>query len=185
MEVDIAANRSTKKYSKKEYLLRILWSLCICFFKLTPRNSFEIRNLLLRMFGACIGKNVHIYRSAIIYYPWKLTVGDYSSIGEWALIYNLGAVSIGKKSTVSHRAHLCAGTHDYTKVDLPLIKSTIHIGDQVWICTDAFIGPGISIGSGSVVGARSVVVKDVQQWSIVAGNPSKFIRRRELNSDHG
>lgn len=181
MELDIVANRDAKKYSKYEYLLRILWSVAIHAFKITPRRSFATRNWILKLFGAKIGHHVHIYSSATIYFPWNLSIGDYSSIGEWALIYNLGKVSIGSKSTISHKAHLCAGTHDYSSTDLPLIKKGIEISDQVWVCAEAFIGPGVIVGAGAVVGARSVVTKNVQAWAIVAGNPAKYIRTRELN----
>ena len=94
------------------------------------------------MFGAQVGRNVNIYPSALIYYPWNLEIGDDSSIGEWALIYNLGTVTIGKRTTISQRVHLCAGTHDYREPTLPLLKPPIIVGDEVWICADAFVGPG-------------------------------------------
>ncbi len=180
MELDIAANRGAKKYSRYEYLLRILWSIAIYFFKLTPRRSFATRNFILKLFGAKIGHHVHIYSSATIYYPWNFSIGDYSSIGEWVLIYNLGSVAIGSKSTVSHKAHLCAGTHDYSSADLPLIKKGIEISDQVWICAEAFIGPGVIVGTGAVVGARAVATRNVQPWAIVAGNPATFIKTRKV-----
>ena len=112
--------------------------------------------------------------------PWNLEIGDWSSIGEHAYIYNLGRIVIGSKTTISHRAHLCAGTHDYSNPTLPLLKPRIYIGDQAWICADAFIGPGVNIGEGAVVGARSVVIKDVEAWTVVAGNPAKRVRDRVL-----
>jgi putative colanic acid biosynthesis acetyltransferase WcaF len=74
--------------------------------------------------------------------------------------------------------HLCAGTHDYRFAHLPLIKSPISIGKGVWLCADAFIGPGVSIGEYAIVGARGVVMKDVAAWHIVAGNPAVFIKQR-------
>ena len=112
--------------------------------------------------------------------PWNLEIGDWASIGEYAYIYNLTLIHIGTQATISHRAHLCAGTHDYNNPTLPLLKLPICTGDQVWICTDAFIGPGVNIGEGAIVGARSVVVEDVQEWTVVAGNPAKFIKNRVL-----
>jgi putative colanic acid biosynthesis acetyltransferase WcaF len=128
-----------------------------------------------------VGNHVHTYPSTRVYYPWNLTVGDWSAIGEDSLVYNLGPVTIGQKVTISHRAHLCAGTHDYRKADMPLLKPPIEIRDQVWICTDAFIGPGVTVGQGAVVGARAVVTKDVKPWSIVAGNPALLIKKREMD----
>ncbi len=108
-------------------------------------------------------------------------MGDDSSIGEWALIYNLGHVSIGSQATISHRAHLCAGTHDYSDPNLPLVRSTIHVGSQAWICADAFIGPGVSIGRGAIVGGASVVKRDIDDWQIVSGNPAIYIKTRHLD----
>jgi putative colanic acid biosynthesis acetyltransferase WcaF len=105
-------------------------------------------------------------------------VGEFSAIGEDVLIYNLGHVTLGDQVTISHRAHLCAGTHDYRKRELPLIRSTIIVNDQAWICADAFIGPKVRIGEAAIVGARAVVVKDVEALSIVAGNPARVIGKR-------
>jgi putative colanic acid biosynthesis acetyltransferase WcaF len=176
----IDQNRKAAKYSQAEILARIAWSCAQPLFRFSPRIFFVWRTLLLRAFGARIGSNVHIYNSATIYLPWNLEVGSWSSIGEHAYIYNLGKIRIGEKATVSQRAHLCAGTHDFSKPDLPLMKPPIAVGDQVWICADAFVGPGVTVGEGAIVGARSVVVKDVEAWSIVAGNPARFIKRRVL-----
>jgi putative colanic acid biosynthesis acetyltransferase WcaF len=114
--------------------------------------------------------------------PWNLVIGDWSSIGEHAYIYNLGMINIGSKATISHRAHLCAGTHDYESPDLPLVRPQINVADQAWICTDSFLGPGVNIGEGAIVGARAVVTKDVDPWVIVAGNPAKAIKKRLLKN---
>ncbi|MEW6585781.1 MAG: putative colanic acid biosynthesis acetyltransferase [Nitrospirota bacterium] len=179
--LDIAANRRADKYTKAEMLRRILWGLVQPLFRFSPRVFFSYRRLLLRLFGAKIGQEVHIYNSAIIYVPWNLEIGDWSAIGEHAYIYNLGRVSIGEKVTISHRAHLCAGTHDYGKVDLPLLKPSIQIGNQSWICADAFIGPGVTVGEGAIVGARAVVLKDIDPWTVVAGNPAEPIKKRVLH----
>lgn len=149
-------------------------------FRWSPRPFFGWRRFILRCFGATIGKEVHVYPSARIYFPWKLTVGDWSAIGEHALIYNLGPVTIGSRVTISQRAHLCAGTHDHTDPTLPLVKPPITVKDQVWICADAFIGPDVVVEEGAVVGARAVVTKEVAAWTIVAGNPARRIRDRTL-----
>lgn len=181
--LDIESNRAGSKYSPKEMTLRLLWAVGQWFFRLSPRPCFGWRRGVLRCFGANIGNEVHIYPSAVVYFPWHLTVGDWSAIGEGALIYNLGPVVIGTRATISHRAHLCAGTHDYTQADLPLRKPPITIGDQAWICADAFVGPGVTVGPGAVVGARAVAVKDVEAWTVVGGNPAKTIKRRVMHTD--
>lgn len=96
------------------------------------------------------------------------------------LIYNLGKITLGQRVTVSHGAHLCAGTHDYARADFPLLKLPIVIQDQSWVCADAFVGPNVTISEGAVVGARAVVTKNVMPWTVVAGNPAQFIKKREI-----
>lgn len=184
-QLDIAANRSARKYSFGELLRRIFWSFGSRLFRFSPRPFFGWRRFVLRCFGAQIGREVHIYPSARIYFPWNLVIGDWSAIGEDAFIYNLGTVTIGRQVTISQRAHLCAGTHDFTDVSMPLLKPPIVVQDQAWVCADVFIGPGTTVGQGAVVGARAVVVKDVEQWMVVAGNPAKVIKKRVLSKSPG
>jgi len=181
--LNILNSRSLRPYSRKEYFFRILWALFSPLFRFSPRNFFNWRVNLLRLFGAKIGKNVHIYSSAKIYLPWNLVIGDEASIGEWVLIYNLGKVKIGSASTISHRAHICAGTHDYQDPNLPLLRLPIDIGPEVWVCSDVFIGPSVVINEGAIVAAGSVVVKHVNSWEIVGGNPAKFIKKRLLKTN--
>lgn len=172
VKVDITANRVASKYSRKELALRVLWGLGKVVFKFSPRPCFGFRRFLLRCFGAKVGRGVHVYPSACIYFPWNLRIEDDASIGECALVYNLGPINIGARTTVSQRVHLCAGTHDYTQNSMPLLKPPIEIESDVWICTDAFIGPNVRIGNSVIVAARAVVVKDVGCGQIVAGNPA-------------
>ncbi len=136
--------------------------------------------MILKAFGAKIGGNVHIYNSARIYMPWNLNVEDWVAIGENVLIYNLCNITIHSRATISHGAHLCTGTHDYTLTTLPLITKSIVIRESAWICADAFISPGVTIGTGAVVAARSVVTKDLAAWTIAAGNPAKPIKKRVM-----
>lgn len=175
---DIGANRSSQKYSSKEILARVAWRTCYPLFRYSPRLLYAWRVALLKIFGAKIGSNVHIHQTTHIRYPWLLSIGDHSSLGENAIVYNLGSVSIGDRTTVSQNAHLCAGTHDFNEKAFPLVRASIEIGNDCWICADAFVGPHVSVGDGAIVGARSVVVKDVKPVSIVAGNPAKVIKKR-------
>lgn len=176
--VDVAANRKVAKYSRNEQVRRVLWALAAPLFHLSPRPCFGWRRFLLRSFGACIGNEVHIYPSAHVRMPWQLEIGDWSSVGEDVLIYNLGKVTIGSRATLSLRAHLCAGTHDYTRPDMPLLKTPIHVGDDVWVCADAFVGPGVDVGANAIVAARAVVMKNVPPGAIVAGNPARVVATR-------
>lgn len=171
--------RVLRNYTLKELTLRVLWSIVKLFFRLTPRPCFTLRSVILRCFGARIGQGVNVYPSTNIYYPWNLEIGDRSAIGEWALVYNLGKIYIGDDTTVSQRVHLCAGTHDYKDIPMPLIKPPIKIGNEVWICADAFVGPNVRIDERAIVGAASVVMRSVEASQIVAGNPARFIKDRD------
>jgi putative colanic acid biosynthesis acetyltransferase WcaF len=176
--LDVAANRNAEKYTRKEQVMRVLWAFVVPFFQFSPRICFGWRSFLLRLFGAKVGCETHIYNSATIFMPWNFEIGDQSSVGEHAYIYNLGRITIGNRTTISQRAHLCAGTHDFTDPALPLLKPPIVIKDQAWVCADAFVGPGVTVGEGAIVGARAVATKDVEPWDIVAGNPARVVRKR-------
>jgi putative colanic acid biosynthesis acetyltransferase WcaF len=176
--MDIDKNRAARKWTRRELAGRVLWAACGPFFRFSPRLLWGWRCFLLRLFGAKVGQNVHILPSVRVFIPWNLEIGDWSSVGFDALIYNLGPVKIGSKVTISQRAHLCAGSHDFRDPAMPLTKPPIEIGDEAWICADAFVGPGVTVGCGAVVAARAVVVKDVQAGLIVGGNPAKVIGKR-------
>ncbi len=180
----MGANRAGKRYSAFDQVRRLLWWVAAPLFRCSPRPFFAWRRWLLRLFGARVGRHVHVYPAARIDMPWHVTIGEWSAVGEDALIYALGAVTIGSRVTISQRAHLCAGTHDYTDPAMPLLKPPIVIGDDVWICADAFVGPGVKVGDGAVVAARAVVVKDVEPWTVVAGNPARPVKARILRSKH-
>jgi putative colanic acid biosynthesis acetyltransferase WcaF len=179
--LDIASNRRAQKYTLAETLRRVAWMLVgRPLFAWSPRPLFGWRRFVLRCFGASVGPRVHVYPSATIYFPWNLTVGADSAIGEGALVYNLGPITIGTQVTISQQAHLCAGTHDHTNPAMPLQKPPITIESQAWVCADAFIGPSVTVGEGAVVGARAVAMKNVRAWTIVAGNPACVLRDRVL-----
>jgi len=180
MDLDIASARAARPYTRREYVARVLWAMARPLFHFSPRICFGWRRFLLRCFGARIGSGVNIYPSVRVVLPWNLTLGTHAAVGEDVLIYNLGPIVIGARATVSHRAHLCAGTHDYADPTLPLLRLPIRIGEQAWICADAFVGPGVTVGEGAVVGAAAVAVRDVEAWSVVAGNPAVRVKTRVL-----
>jgi putative colanic acid biosynthesis acetyltransferase WcaF len=179
--LDIAANRAARKWSRKALIARALWELLsLPLFAWTPRPLWAWRRIVLRLFGAHVGRSVHVCPSVRIAVPWNLTVEDEAAVGDRAILYSLGPIRIGKCATVSQYAHLCAGTHDHTRLDLPLLKPPIVIGDGAWICADAFVGPGVTIGELAVVGARAVVVRDVPARAIVVGNPARPVGERSF-----
>ncbi len=181
MSLDIEATRAARPYTRREYLGRVLWALATPLFRFSPRPMFGWRRFLLRCFGAQVGAAVHVYPSARIVIPWNLRIDAGASIGEHALVYNLGQVHIGARATVSHLAHLCAGTHDHRDPTLPLLRTPITIGADAWICAQALVGPNVVVGDGAVVGAGAVAMQNVPAWTIVAGNPAVAVKRRELH----
>ena len=135
--------------------------------------------MLLRLFGAKVGRDVHVYPTVRITIPWNLTLGEQCAVGDRAILYALGPITIGARTTVSQGAHICAGSHDYLRHDMLLTKQPIMIGSDTWICADAFVGPGVIVGDRAIVGARAVVMKDVAQDAIVVGNPAYQIKKTD------
>ncbi len=160
---------------------RVLWSFVqATIFRWSFHNWHGWRRWLLRSFGARVGEAVCVRPSVRIEMPWNLQLGDGAVVGDAVVLYCLASISIGRRSTVSQYSHLCAGTHDYTRRSFPLVTRPISVGDDVWIATDAFIGPGVKVGDRSVVGARSTVLKDVPPDVVVGGNPAKVLKPRQL-----
>jgi len=140
--------------------------------------------MVLRCFGAKLGRGCHIYPQVIIWAPWNLHCQNYVGIADRAILYNQALVSLGENVVISQGAHVCTGTHDYEDEYFSLITKPIFIGPNVWIGAEAFILPGITVGEGAVVGARSVVTKDIPSWTVCAGHPCKIIKNRILRKHH-
>lgn len=119
-----------------------------------------------------------MYNSASIFNPSRLTIGDYSIIGPGVEIYNVAPITISCNCVVSQGAYLCSATHDYLSPTFALIAKPIEISEDVWICARSFIGPGVRVARGAVIGAMSVVFSDIKEGDIVAGNPAKAIKNR-------
>lgn len=156
------------------------WIVQSTIFAWSPQFMYSWRNFLLRCFGAKIGKGVIIRPSAQITYPWKLVVGDNSWIGDDVVLYTLGEIEIGSNSVVSQRSYLCAASHDYTKPEFPIWSKKIVIEDECWLATDVYVAPGITIGKGTVVGARSSVFKNLPCGMVCVGSPAKPIKERVM-----
>lgn len=169
----------SKYYSNKELILRIVWGLCYpLLFRYSPRLFYGWRNWILRIFGASIKQDVKVYPSARIMFPWLLQIEEGAVISWGVNIYNLGLIRIGARTIVSQYTHLCGGSHDHKTPDFTLLRMGLTIGRDVWIAADAFIGPGVKVGDNAIVAARSVVIKDVPEGTIVGGNPARVIKRR-------
>lgn len=168
-------------YSLGNKVARVLWAIAYrFFFRMTPARWFvSWRNWLLRRFGAKLGK-VWIHPRARIWAPWLLEMGDDVYVDEDVYLYNPYGITVGDRVIISLRAFLCSASHDHEKPTYDLVGGKITVGSDCWIAAEAFIGPGIDIGEGSVVGARSSVFKDVPPWKIAVGNPAKPIGDRVL-----
>lgn len=168
-------------FSLKNRLKRLVWNVVYAvFFRLSPRPFHAWRAFLLRLFGAKIGKGVHIYPKVIIWAPWNLEAKDEAGVANGTDLYTQGKITLGYRSIVSQRSFVCSGTHDYTKKGHPLITAPIVIGDYAWVAAEAFIHPGVTIGEGAVIGARSVVTKDMPAWTVCGGFPCKPLKERKF-----
>lgn len=167
---------------KSDKIYRLCWKIVYMFlfkpFSLPFFNAYRI--FLLRLFGAKLDRRCHIYSSAFIPSPKNLTMGIYSTLGPEVKLH-IGKTYIGKKVTISQRSYLCSATHETNSINMPFVAGEIIIKDFAWVAAEVFIMTNITIGEGAIVGARSAVFKDVEDWSIVGGNPAKFIHKRIVN----
>lgn len=182
LQVDVS--RYQNRYTLRNKLGRVLWHFAwLLLFRPSPRLCFAWRRFLLRCFGARIGADVHVYPSAKVWAPWNLEMGDHSCLADDVDCYCADRIIIGPHATVSQYSYLCAAGHDISDPHMELIMAPIHIGAGAWVCAGAFVGQGVHIGDGAVVAARAVVVKDVEPWMVVGGNPAKVIKKRELRNE--
>lgn len=179
-QIDLSQYSHT--FSLKNKIGRLIWNICYWFlFRPFGLQVFKVwRNLVLRVFGAKISLKANVYSTVKIWAPWNLKMGAYATLGPKVDCYNQGYITIGANTTISQKVYLCASTHDISDAKNNLILKPITIEDQSWIAAEAFVGPGVTIGEGVVVGARAAVFKEVAPWTVVGGNPAKFIKKREL-----
>lgn len=158
---------------------RQLWNIvALLLFRPSPRPAHAWRAFLLRLFGAQLGKDCHIYPSVEIWAPWNLCCGDIVAIADGAVIYNPQPVSIGSRAVISQQAYLCGASHDYTDPAFPLVSAPIHIGPGAWICARAAVQMNVRVGKGAVLGLGSVATRDLEPWTVYAGVPARPINSR-------
>lgn len=160
------------------WYVQLWWAVQATVFRGSPQFAYGFRAALLRLFGAQVGRHTVIRPSATITYPWKVSIGDYAWIGDDAVLYSLGPIEVGAHAVVSQRSYLCAGDHDAQDPTFPIRGHRVVIGSQAWVATDCFIAPGVTIGEGAVIGARSSVFKDMPAGMLCAGSPAKVLRPR-------
>ncbi len=174
---------TSASFSLSNRVRRQIWNYTwLMLFRPSPRPLHKWRAFLLKIFGAHIGKNVHVYPATRIWAPWNLVLGDHVGIADGVTIYNMDTISIGSYSVISQGAHLCGGSHDYNSPNFQLYAKPITLGEHVWICAEAFVSLGVNIPDGVVVGARSLVTKSIlEPWTVCAGHPAKQIGQRTRN----
>jgi putative colanic acid biosynthesis acetyltransferase WcaF len=164
---------------RSTWFVQLWWLFEALFVRPAPQALYSWRRFALRMFGAKVGRRVLIRPGVRVTFPWRLVIDDYCWIGDNATLYNLEKITIGAHSVISQDAYLCTGSHDYREIAFPVIVSPINIESECWIATRAFVGPGVTVRRGAIVGACSVVLSNVESATIVAGVPARKVGVRE------
>lgn len=168
-------------FTRRNRLYRLVWSIAwLLLARWTPPPLRGWRRMVLRLFGARIAPTANVYASVRIWSPRNLVMADHAAIGPGAIIYCMGPVTIGAHAVISQRAHLCAGTHDIEDPAFQLQTRPIVIGARAWIATEAFVGPGVTVGEGAVLGARGCAMRDLAPWTVSTGNPARLLRDRRV-----
>jgi putative colanic acid biosynthesis acetyltransferase WcaF len=169
------------EFSLRQKLARACWTVVWgVFCRLSPRPLHGWRRVWLRAFGAQLDRTAVVYSSAKVWAPWNLTMGPHSAIGDSVDCYNVAPITFEEGAIASQRAFLCTASHDITDPGRRLVTGPICLARSSWVCAGAFVNLGITIGEGAVVAACAVVVKDVAPWTVVGGNPAKFLKARVL-----
>lgn len=163
------------------FYVQFWWLVQSSLFHCSPQFAYGFRRWLLRCFGAKIGQGAIIRPSVTITYPWKVKIGDYAWIGDNVVLYSLGEIDIDAHAVISQNSYLCAADHDYTHQDFPIRSRKIIIGPEVWVASDVFVAPGVNIGQGAVIGARSSVFKDMPVGMLCYGSPCEAVRERLMS----
>jgi len=168
-------------FTLQNRIMRAIWGgVWLILFRTSPRPFHVWRRFLLRLFGAKLGKHVNVYPIVKIWAPWALDIGNFVGVADGVTLYNMASITIGDHCVISQGAHLCAGSHDIDSSNFQLITKPILLNSYVWVCAEAFVGPGVNIAEGCVLGARAVVVKSiVEPWTVWAGNPAVMKRLRK------
>lgn len=156
---------------KPIWIVMLWWFVQSISFPLSLHNFNGFRCFLLRLFGAKIGEGVVIRPTSRFIFPWKVSIGDYSWIGDEVVFYSIDQIIVGSHSVISQKSYLCTGSHDIEDKSFALITAPIKIGNGVWIATDCFVAPGVTIGSNSIIGARSSVMKSICSQKVAWGTP--------------
>ena len=167
---------------RSAWFVQLWWIVQDTLFRCSPQACYGWRNFLLRIFGARIGSNVRLRQTVRVTYPWKLTIGDFVWVGDDCTFYNLEEISLGSHVALAHQVYLCTGLHDYTDVAFPISAQPIRIEDEVWLTNHVFVGPGVTVGQGAVVGTRSTVLQDLPRGMVCYGSPARAVKPRFMRT---
>jgi putative colanic acid biosynthesis acetyltransferase WcaF len=164
---------------RSKFVVQLWWLVQGTLFQWSPQFLYNWRSFLLKIFGAEIGKKVKIRSTVKITYPWKVKIGDFSWIGDNSVLYSLGDIQIGSNVAIAHRVYLNTGGHHYQTVAFDIFSKPIVIENECWVTNDVYIAPGVHIGEGTIVGARSSVFKDLPAGKICTGTPAIPVKDRK------
>lgn len=171
-------------FSLGNRLFRVGWVVAwLLLARWTPPPLHGWRRLVLRLYGAHVAPGARVHGSVAIWYPPHLTLGANALIGPGARLYNQGRITIGARTIVSQRAHLCASSHDLADPNFQLVLRPITVGEGCWIAAEAFIGPGVRLGDGAVVAARAALFEDARPGGVYRGNPAVWVKDRVLRAE--
>ncbi len=179
MNDDVLTGRKVSPFPLQHKLYRVVWGgAWLLLFRFSPRPLRRWRRFLLELFGASIDRSANIYPGVRVWAPWRLKVGAHTGIADGVFLYSQDWIIIGARTVISQGCYVCTGTHDYTQVGMPLVTKVVTIGDDVWLAANTFVHPGVKVGRGAVIGACSVITKDVPEWMVCVGNPCVPIKQR-------
>lgn len=179
--ISVTPRECPSAHSARNKAGRALWAAAWrLLFRPSPAFCHGWRRAILRLFGARVGRGAKVLPSARVWAPWNLTLGDYACLSHDVDCYCVAAISVGAHATVSQYSFLCAASHDPADPHMRLVTAPIEIGDQAWVCADVFVAPGVRIGQGCVVGARSSVFGDLPPWTVCHGSPARPVHPREV-----
>lgn len=179
MVQDLRSFRLPEKFrGRSAWIVQCWWFIQATLFRGSPQVAYGWRRCLLRLFGAKIGKGVRIRPTVKVTYPWKLSIGDWSWIGDSVTLYTLGQITIEDNVVVSQSTYICSGSHDFKSPSFDIFAKPVHIESEAWLASDVFVSPGVRIGRGAVVGARSLVLHDLPEMMLCVGHPAKAVRPR-------
>lgn len=168
-------------FSLSNRLLRLIWNMTwFLLASWTPPFMHPWRRFLLRLFGAKVARTAVVYSSASIWYPPNFEIGEHACVGRRVIIYCMAKITFKDYALASQGAHICAGTHDIDDRNFQLKTKPITIGTRAWIAADAFVGPGVKVGDGAVLGARGCTFRDLESWTVYLGNPAQVLRSRQI-----